>query len=214
MRPHEFAKRLGVSVKTLHRWDESGKLQAKRTLSNHRYYTEDDLAVARGLQSVQSKRQVVVYCRVSSPKQKQELKNQQVAMEQFCLARGLEVDEYLLEVGGGMNFKRRQFLSLVIDALEGRVSTIVIAHKDRLCRFAFDLVETLVSRAGVKIIVANQPTLSPHQELVEDLLAIAHCFSCRLYDSRSYANQKVKAVSEILDNPEQYQLKLGKHIQC
>lgn len=214
MRPHEFAKRLGVSVKTLHRWDESGKLKAKRTLSNHRYYTEDDIAVALGLQSMPSLRKVIVYCRVSSPKQKQELKNQQLAMEQFCLARGLQVDEYLLEIGGGMNFKRRQFLSLVIDALEGDVSTIVVAHKDRLCRFAFDLVETLVSRSGTKILVANQPNLSPHQELVEDLLAIVHCFSCRLYGSRTYANRKVRAVSEILDNPGQYQLKLGKQIQC
>jgi predicted site-specific integrase-resolvase len=113
-----------------------------------------------------------------------------------------------------MNFKRRQFLSLIIDALEGHVDIIVVAHKDRLCRFAFDLIETLVSRAGVKIIVANQPNLSPHQELVEDLLAIVHCFSCHLYGSRSYANQQVKAVSEILDNPGQYQLKLGKHLQC
>jgi predicted site-specific integrase-resolvase len=214
MRPHEFAKRLGISVKTLHRWDESGKLKAKRTPSNHRYYTEDDLAVAKGLQSVPSSRKVIVYCRVSSAKQRQELKNQQLAMEQFCLARGLEVDEYLLEVGGGMNFKRRQFLLLVIEALEGKVSTIVVAHKDRLCRFAFDLIETLVSRAGTKIIVANQPNLSPHQELVEDLLAIVHCFSCRLYGSRTYANHKVKAISEILDNPRHYHLKLGKHIQC
>src|SRR3569832_308741 len=101
MRPHEFAKKLGISVKTLHRWDESGKLKAKRTPSNHRYYTEDDLSVAKGLQSAPSTRKVVVYCRVSSTKQKQELKKQQLAMEQFCLARGLEVDEYLLEVGGG-----------------------------------------------------------------------------------------------------------------
>lgn len=214
MRPHEFAERLGISVKTLHRWDESGKLKAKRTLSNHRYYTEDDLAVAKGLQLAPSSRKVIVYCRVSSAKQRQELKNQQLAMEQFCLARGLEVDEYILEVGGGMNFKRRQFLSLVIEALEGKVSTLVVAHKDRLCRFGFDLIETLVSRSGTKIIVANQPSLSPHQELVEDLLAIVHCFSCRLYGSRTEANQKVRTVSEILDNPEQYHLKLGKHIQC
>lgn len=214
MRPHEFAKRLGVSVKTLHRWDESGKIKAKRTPSNHRYYTEDDVAVAKGLKPEPSHRKVIVYCRVSSPKQKQELKNQQLAMEQFCLARGLEVDEYLLEIGGGMNFKRRRFLALVIDALEGHVSTIVVAHKDRLCRFAFDLIETLVSREGTKIIVANQPSLSPHQELVEDLLAIVHCFSCRLYGSRTYANQKLKAVSETLDNPGQYHLKLGKQIQC
>lgn len=84
MRPHEFAKRLGVSVKTLHRWDESGKIKAKRTPSNHRYYTEDDIALALGLQPIPSLRQVIVYCRVSSPKQKQELKNQQSSMEQFC----------------------------------------------------------------------------------------------------------------------------------
>jgi predicted site-specific integrase-resolvase len=105
MRPHEFAERLGVSVKTLHRWDESGKLKAKRTLSNHRYYTEDDLAVARGLQSSPSKRQVIVYCRVSSAKQKTELQNQRAAMEQFCPARGLSIYEYVCEIGGGMNFK-------------------------------------------------------------------------------------------------------------
>ena len=80
MRPHEFAKRLGISVKTLHRWDESEKLKAKRTLSNHRYYTEDDFAVAKGLQSFPSHRKVVVYCRVSSPKQKQELNNQQACL--------------------------------------------------------------------------------------------------------------------------------------
>ena len=90
----------------------------------------------------------------------------------------------------------------------------MVAHKDRLCRFAFDLVETLVSRVGVTIIVANQLSLSPHQELVEDLLAIVHCFSCRLYCSRSYANQKTKAMAEILDKPVHYELKLRKSVQC
>ncbi len=60
MRPNEFAKRLGVSVRTLHRWDKSGKLKAKRTPANHRYYTEDDLAVARGLQPTQTQR--IVQC--------------------------------------------------------------------------------------------------------------------------------------------------------
>lgn len=90
LRPHEFAERLGVSVKTLHRWDESGKLQAKRTPSNHRYYTEDDVAVAFGLQPAPQERRVIVYCRVSSAKQKQELKNQQSSMEQCQACQNLE----------------------------------------------------------------------------------------------------------------------------
>ncbi|NEQ74024.1 MAG: hypothetical protein F6K23_13835 [Okeania sp. SIO2C9] len=54
-------------------------------------------------------------------------------------------------------------------------------------------VETLVNRSGCQIIVANQSNLSPQQELVEDLLAIIHCFSCRIYGSRHYAKEKVKA---------------------
>ncbi len=58
MRPHEFAKKLGVNVQTLRRWDKSGKLKAKRTISNHRYYTEDDLLQAKGLKPVQSYRHI------------------------------------------------------------------------------------------------------------------------------------------------------------
>jgi predicted site-specific integrase-resolvase len=82
MRPHEFAKELGVSVETLRRWDRSDRLKAKRTPSNHRYYTEEDLALAKGLTFSQEERLIKVYCRVSSPKQKNELANQKKAMEQ------------------------------------------------------------------------------------------------------------------------------------
>ena len=84
-KPHEFAKKIGVSVKTLQRWDSVGKLPAKRTLSGHRFYTEDDLLIAQGLKPIESKRKVIVYCRVSSSGQKPELKNQISAMETFCL---------------------------------------------------------------------------------------------------------------------------------
>ncbi len=214
MRPHEFAEKLGVTVKTLQRWDKSGKLKAKRTPSNHRYYTEDDLAVAKGIKCSPAKRKNIIYCRVSSSKQKAELENQRLAMERFCLAKGLVVDQVITEIGGGLNFKRREFLKLIYNSIDGEVETIVVAHKDRLCRFAFDLIESLVSRSGCDIIVANQVNLSPHQELTEDLLAIVHCFSCRLYGSRSYAKDKLKAFTELMDIPRQALLSLSKNIQC
>lgn len=214
MRPHEFAERLGVTVKTLQRWDASGKLPAKRTLSNHRYYTEDDLAVAKGLQSQPSKRKNILYCRVSSRKQSAELNHQQEAMESFFLARGTVLDEVICEVGGGLNFKRKEFLRILSEALDGKVQMIGVAHKDRLCRFAFELIETLLARSGCDIVVANQPSLSPHQELVEDMLAIVHCFSCRIYGSRTYGNHKTKAISEILDTPGHVLLSLRKDLDC
>ena len=214
MRPHEFAKEIGVSVETLRRWDRTGKLKAKRTPSNHRYYTEEDLAQAKGLKPISDKRLIKVYCRVSSQKQKVELANQKIAMEQFCLARGYAVDEWIEEIGGGLNFKRKKFLSLIEDALSGKIETIVIAHKDRLCRFAFDLIDQLLTKRGCQIVVANTESLSPQAELLEDLMAVVHCFSCRLYGARSYRKEKEKAIKEILNIPCETLLKLQNKIQC
>ncbi len=214
MRPYEFAEQIGVSVETLRRWDRTGKLKAKRTPSNHRYYTEEDLLQAKGLKPISEERLIKVYCRVSSAKQKKELANQKLSMEQFCLARGYAVDEWVEEIGGGLNFKRKKFLNLIEEAISGKIEVIVIAHKDRLCRFAFDLIEQLLRKRGCQIVVANAESMSPQQELVEDLMAVVHCFSCRLYGSRSYRNEKEKAIRDILNIPHETVLKLQNKVQC
>ncbi|MEH2194417.1 MAG: IS607 family transposase [Nostoc sp.] len=214
-KPHEFAQKIGVSVKTLQRWDTAGKLPALRTLSGHRFYTEDDLLVAQGLKPTVAKRKVIVYCRVSSSGQKPELKNQISAMEIFCLNRGLAVDDWISEIGGGLNFKRKKFLSIIFSILKGEVSILVLAHKDRLCRFAFEFIQELATSVGCEIVVANQESLSPQQELVEDLMAIIHCFSCRLYGLRNYSKELKDTFEKAIDKPIQDITELdNKEIQC
>ncbi|MCP3785520.1 IS607 family transposase [Micromonospora sp. A3M-1-15] len=121
---------------------------------------------------------------VSSSGQKVDLASQVAAMQQFCVARGLAVDEWISEVGGGMDLRRKKFLALMDAVDRGEIATLVVARKDRLARFGFDLVEHLAARGGCKMVVANQELLSPQQELVEDLLAVVPTFSCRLYGSR------------------------------
>ena len=101
-------------------------------------------------------------------------------MEQFCLAKGLAVDEYLSEIGGGMNFKRPIFLNIMKKIENEEVSTLVIAHKDRLCRFGFEFFEYFAKEHGCDLIVVNQPSLSPQEEMIEDMLSIVHAFSSRL----------------------------------
>ena len=64
-----------------------------------------------------------------------------------------------------------------------------MAHKDRLVRFGFDLLEHLAREEGCEFVVVNQESLSPEQEMIEDLLAIVHTFSCRLYGMRKYKKQ-------------------------
>ena len=81
-RPHEFAERIGVSTTTLRRWDNSGRLPARRTPSNQRFYDELDVRKALGVESKAQK--TVVSCRVSSRGQRDDLKSQETAMQTFC----------------------------------------------------------------------------------------------------------------------------------
>ena len=138
-RPALFAKRVGVSVKTLQKWDRIGVLPAKRTITNRRYYTDEDLGIALRLPRVQKERRTVAYCRVSSQAQKPDLANQRRVLEEFCKQRQIQVDEWMMEIGGGLNFKRKEFLRLVDAMLDGQVERVVLAHQDRLARFGYHL---------------------------------------------------------------------------
>jgi putative resolvase len=194
--PAVFAKRVGVSVKTLQKWDRIGVLPAKRTITNRRYYTDEDLAAALRLPRVQKERLTVAYCLVSSQAQKPDLANQRRVLEAFCTQRNIEVDEWMLEVGGGLNFKRKQFLSLVDAILEGQVERVILAHQDRLARFGYQLLVHLCETHQCELLVMNTEELSPEQELVQDLITITHCFSSRLYGLRNYRKALKKAIAD------------------
>jgi putative resolvase len=183
-RINEFAKRIGRAPSTVRRWEREGLLTAKRLPSGHRYFDESDVRAMLG--GAPEKRLTVVYCRVSSAGQRDDLRSQTVAMEQYCRAGAIAVDEWIQEVGGGMNFKRKRFIALIERIQRGEIARVLIAHKDRLVRFGFDLLDHLSREHGCEIIVVNQESLSPEQEMVEDLLAIVHTFSCRLDGMRKY----------------------------
>ena len=109
----------------------------------------------------------------------------------------LYIDEWIKEIGGGMNFKRKAFLSLMSRIQLGEIKTLIIAHKDRLVRFGFEYFQHVAIVNGCEIIIVNQESLSPQQEMVEDLMTIVHTFSCRLYGLRKYQ----KLLKKVLTNP-------------
>ena len=184
----QFADRIGVSVKTLQRWDREGRLTPLRTPGNRRMYTDTDIQQVLNLRSGNKHplRKTIVYMRVSSQAQKLDLENQRRALEAFCSARGLTVDDWVVEIGGGLNFTRPKFLKLVDAVVAGDVETLVLAHKDRLARFGYELLSHLCETHQCAVLVLNQETLSPEQEMVQDLLAIVHGFSSRLDGLRTY----------------------------
>ena len=82
-------------------------------------------------------------------------------------------------------------------AILGEVKLLYDAHKDRLCRFGFELVEQILQWSGGSIVVANAQTLSPQEELTADLLFIVHYFSSRLYGLRKYKTKVKKIVNGV-----------------
>ncbi|MCV3216204.1 IS607 family transposase [Plectonema radiosum NIES-515] len=187
--PSEAASHFGVCLHTLRRWEKAGLIKALRTPSGQRRY---DLTSYQGIQSTGRKRATITYARVSSRGQKADLDRQ------VSVLKSLYPDsELITDVGSGLNFKRPGLRTLLGRVRQGDVGLVVVAHKDRLARFGFDLIQWLCEQDNTKLVVLNQDNLSPEREMVEDILAVIHVFSCRLYGLRKYKT----AIKEDKDLP-------------
>ena len=187
-KPKEFAELLGVSVKTLQRWDREGTLTANRTPTNRRYYTYKQYLEFKGI-TEDDTRKVILYARVSTKNQKDDLQNQTAFLRQFCNARGMIVDQCIEEYGSGLNYNRKKWNELLDEVMEQKIKTIVITHRDRFVRFGYDWFERFCAKFNTTIVVVNNESLSPQEELVQDIVSILHVFSCRLYGLRKYKKQ-------------------------
>ena len=176
-KPKDFAELLGVSVKTLQRWDREGTLKANRTPTDRRYYTYDQYLQFKGINTENDQRQVVIYARVSTRNQKDDLQNQVAFLRQFCNAKGIIVDQCIEDYG------------LLDEVMEQKIKTIIVTHKDRFIRFGYDWFEKFCMKFNTTIVVVNNEALSPQEELVQDIVSILHVFSCRLYGLRKYKKQ-------------------------
>ena len=194
-KPREFGKLVNRSVKTLQVWDTKGTLVAYRTPTNRRYYTHDQYLEYIGQKANETKLRVVYY-RVSSVGQKEDMERQRAALEAFCISSGRAVDLWVKDVGSGLNYKRQGFIGLMEMVETGQVQEIVIAHKDRLVRFGYEWFEMFCERHGTVLTVINSESLSPEEEMVQDLLSIVHVFSSRLYGLRRYKKQIRQIVEE------------------
>lgn len=175
--PREAHEILGVSVQTLRKWEKKGRIKAIRTPSGHRRYNIDDIiSINDGV--------TVIYARVSSQKQKPDLQRQADYIQSLYPSA-----EVVTEVGSGLNYKRPKFKAILERVMSGDVRRLVVGHKDRLARFGFDFFQWLCERNNCELVVCSNTELSPEREMVEDILAIIHVFSCRLYGLRKYKSQ-------------------------
>ena len=195
-KPNEFGKMIGRTVNTLQRWDREGILKARRTPTNRRYYTEEDYYNIMGIQQENVENQVndvIIYARVSNQNQKDDLKNQVEFLKTYANAKGYIVSNIITDIGSGLNYNRKGFNSILYSEKKQK---ILISYKDRFVRFGYSWFDNFLKSKGSEIIVVNNQTLSPQQELVEDLISIIQIFSCRIDGLKKY-KKKIKNDEEL-----------------
>ena len=195
-KPSEVADFLGVTYKTVQRWDFEGIIQFRRTTnSNRRFMTKEDLIQEldkRGLYKDENlNKRDIVYARVSSHKQKERGDLDRQALYIVENARNLQNPEVIKEVGSGLNDKRKGLLKILKAVHEGEVRNIYVTYKDRLTRFGFSYINEICRLNGVDIIVIKDIGLekSVEEELEEDIISLVMSFSGKLYGLRSGKNK-------------------------
>ena len=194
---HEFSKILGVSAQTLRNWDNNGKLHPHHTTaSGYRYYSEEQLNEVLHIKP-KNNRITIGYCRVSGPKQKDDLERQIENVRTYLLAKG-EPFEIISDIGSGINYKKKGLQELIKRILENQVEKVVILYKDRLLRFGFELVEYLAMLHHCEIEIIDNTERTEQQELVEDLVQMITVFSCKLQGKQ--ANKAKRMIRELTND--------------
>lgn len=204
-KPKDFAELIGVSVKTLQRWDRDGVLKANRTPTDRRYYTHEQYLQFKGINTEKDLRKTVIYARVSARASKDDLQKQSAFLRQFCNARGMIVEECIEEYGSGLDYERPKWKQLMDDVMDEKVKTIVIAHQDRFIRFGYDWFRQLCEKFNTDILVVQNDTLSPNKELAEDAVSVLNTFSDRLHGLSKYKKQIEGDEELVKELPNEYQ---------
>jgi putative resolvase len=181
-------EKLQVSEQTLRRWGDQGFIKCIRTPGKQRLYDVDSYILNKQdiVHETIEEVQKICYCRVSSRGQKDDLERQVSYMQQQ-----FPDHKVITDIGSGINFRRKGLRAILELASQGLISEVVVAYRDRLCRFAFELVEWILHLHGVKLVVLHQNMdASEQSELADDLLSIIQVFNCRLQGRRKYSHRK------------------------
>lgn len=190
MKANEALSILRVTRPTLARYVKEGKINATELPTGRYDYDEESIYKFLN-KNVQ--RKTVLYCRVSTAKQKKDLMNQEELLKQFCFSNGLTINAIYKDIASGIDFEnRKDFFAMLDEIIAGKIDTVVITYKDRLSRIGFNLFTHLFKKYNCKIVVMSEigSTKLDSEEIFEEIISLLHCYSMKLDSKRRV--QKIK----------------------
>lgn len=195
----EIKQQLQISGVTLMQWKNSGKIQYKKLSDKKILYDLDSLnTTTENSNNLNTKN--VIYARVSSSGQKDDLNNQIEIIKNYMLNNGIKADNIYYDIASGMNENRKSFNELLEQIFKREIKNVYITFKDRLSRFGFNYFKSIFNYFGTNIIILDnqeETNKTYQQELTEDLIAIIRSYSMKLYVNRK---KKLKEIEKILND--------------
>jgi len=173
VKPKIASKHFKVSKNTLRTWSSLGKIKYIRTEGGHRRYC---LLTSTEKQTNQIK---IIYSRVSSEKQKDDLSRQTE-----YLTNKYPDHKVITDIGSGINFEREGFKKILEGVFKGNISEVVVTHKDRFIGFGYSLFEWIFKQHKAVLLCDQEKEVEPKNELSEDLMSIITVFTDRYYGRR------------------------------
>lgn len=196
----ETCEILGVHPRTLYAWETKGIIDTIRsTPTSKRYYNvekylknqgltcykiEKDTVKCSTIEDLDKKKRIkICYARVSSIGQKDDLERQKNELK-----TKYPTYEMIQDIGSGINLTKKGLLKIIEMGINGKIEELVIAHKDRLARFGYELIEHIIKKySNGKITIINEKEeIEPEEEMVKDVLQIMNVFVAKMNGRRKY----------------------------
>ena len=197
MKAKEVLKVLRVTRPTLTSYVKNGRIKTTKLPNGYYDYDEDSVLKVAG---ITPQRKAVIYARVSTQKQKNDLQNQIDTVMKYANNNGYSISKVYSDIASGINYDRGQFIELLNEVLEHKVKIVFVENKDRLTRVSFDMWKELFKQFGCNLIAIND-VVNPktdEEEIFSDIISLLHCFAMKMYSQRR--KNKLKIVKEDLEN--------------
>jgi predicted site-specific integrase-resolvase len=195
MRAKEVMKLLNICRTTLYKYTKDKTLKSIQL--DNGYFDYDEKSVYSLLK--RDERVEVIYARVSTYKQKNDLVLQINKIQTYCSDNNIHIDKIFSEISSGLDLDRSEFAKLLDDIFDYKIKTVYISNRDRLTRLSFRTLEAICKRFNTKIfIINNDNNTSNDNEIFEELISLMHIFSTTLYSNRR--KNKINIYKQDIEN--------------
>jgi excisionase family DNA binding protein len=187
----EVCEILGIHYSTLYKLAEKEEIETIKIGDRQLYNVNKYLKKIKV--EDESKKKKICYCRVSSSKQKEDLERQIKYMKEK-----FPMHEIIKDIGSGLNMNREGLKKIIDMGINGEIEELVIAYKDRLARFGYDMVERIIKEySNGKIIIVNKDEEeTPTEELTKDIVSIMNIYVAKVNGLRKYKNKMKKVIKD------------------